>query len=89
MNNLYGPLKDVRVRQALNYAVNKQAIIHSVLFGLANVMESPDARAISGYTRIQPGGWPFDPARAKKMLGEAGYPNGFSIALRAPTGRYL
>jgi ABC-type transport system substrate-binding protein len=35
MNNLYGPLKDVRVRQALNYAVNKQAIIHSVLFGLA------------------------------------------------------
>ena len=89
MNNLYGPLKDVRVRQALNYAVNKQAIVHSVLFGLANVMDSPDTPAIFGYTRVQAGGWPFDPARAKKMLAEAGYPNGFTIALRAPTGRYI
>ncbi|HLN11586.1 MAG TPA: ABC transporter substrate-binding protein, partial [bacterium] len=89
MNNLYGPLKDVRVRQALNYAVNKQAIVHSVLFGLANVMDSPDTPAIFGYTQVQRGGWPFDPTRAKKMLAEAGYPNGFTITLRAPTGRYI
>ena len=81
MNNLYGPLKDVRVRQALNYAVNKQAIVHSVLFGLANVMDSPDTPAIFGYTRVQAGGWPFNPTLAKKMLAEAGYPNGFTIAL--------
>ncbi len=89
MNNLYGPLKDVRVRQALNYAVNKQALIHSVVFGLANVLESPTTPNLFGYTRIQPGGWPFDPARAKKMLADAGYPNGFAIVLRAPTGRYI
>ena len=66
MNNLYGPLKDVRVRQALNYAVNKQAIVHSVLFGLANVMDSPDTPAIFGYTRVQAGGWPFDPAPGRR-----------------------
>jgi peptide/nickel transport system substrate-binding protein len=89
MNNLWGPFKDVRVRQALNYAVNKQAIIHSVLFGLATVLEAPTTPNQFGYTRIQPGGWPFDPARAKRMLTEAGYPNGFSVAFRAPTGRYI
>jgi peptide/nickel transport system substrate-binding protein len=89
LNNLYGPLRDVRVRQALNYAVNKQAIIHSVLFGLGTVLESPDTPPIFGYARVQPGGWPFDPARSKRLLADAGYPNGFNIVLRAPTGRYI
>jgi peptide/nickel transport system substrate-binding protein len=89
LNAQYGPLKDVRVRQALNYAVNKQAIVHSVLFGLGTVLESPTTPFLFGYTKIQAGGWPFDPARAKRMLAEAGYPEGFAIGLRTPTGRYI
>ena len=89
LNNQYGPLKDVRVRQALNYAVNKQAIIHSVLFGLGNVLESPTTPFLFGYTKIQPGGWPFNPVKAKALLAEAGFPNGFSVNFRTPTGRYI
>jgi peptide/nickel transport system substrate-binding protein len=89
LNNEYGPLKDVRVRQALNYAINKQAIVHSVLFGLGTVLDSPMTPFMFGYAKIQAGGWPFNPTEAKRLLADAGYPNGFSIALRAPTGRYI
>jgi len=89
LNNQYGPLKDVRVRQALNYAINKDAIIHSVLFGLAHVLESPTTPALFGYTKLQPGGWPFNPTLAKKMLADAGYPQGFQVDFKTPTGRYI
>ncbi len=89
LNNLYGPLKDVRVRQALNYAINKNAIIDSVLFGLGNVLQSPTTPFEFGYAQIQRGGWPFNPAKAKQLLAEAGYPNGFAVSLRTPTGRYI
>ena len=89
LNNQYGPLKDARVRQAMNYAVNKDAIIHSVLFGLAHVLESPTTPALFGYTKLQAGGWPFNPTLAKKLLAEAGYPQGFQIDFRTPTGRYI
>ncbi len=89
LNNRWGPLKDVRVRQALNYAVNKQAIIHSILFGLGTVLESPTTPLLFGYTKLQPGGWPFNPVQAKKLLAEAGYPQGFAVSFRTPTGRYI
>jgi len=89
MNTQYGPLKDMRVRQAFNFAINKDAIIHSVLFGLAHVLESPTTPALFGYTRLQPGGWPFNPVQAKKLLAEAGYAQGFSIDFKTPTGRYI
>ena len=89
LNTQWGPFKDVRVRQAMNYAVNKDAIIHSVLFGLGHVLESPMTPALFGYARIQPGGWPFNPTEAKKMLAEAGFPEGFSVDFRTPTGRYI
>lgn len=89
LNNQYGPLRDVRVRQALNYAVNKKAIIASILFGLANVLESPTTPSLFGYVKLQPGGWPFDPVSAKKLLAEAGYPNGLTLDFRTPTGRYI
>jgi peptide/nickel transport system substrate-binding protein len=89
LNNQYGPLKDVRIRQALNYAVNKRAIVQSVLFGLATVLESPTTPFLFGYTKVQPGGWPFNPVEAKRLLAEAGYPNGFTVSFRTPTGRYI
>jgi len=89
LNNQWGPLKDVKVRQALNYAVNKQAIIHSILFGLGTVLESPTTPALFGYAKVQAGGWPFNPVLAKKMLAEAGYSQGFTVTFRTPTGRYI
>jgi peptide/nickel transport system substrate-binding protein len=83
MNNQKKPFDDKRVRQALNYAVNKDAIVKDVLKGTGASSRGP----------VLPGTWgadpalkayPYDPERAKKLLAEAGYPNGFSTTLWVP-----
>lgn len=72
------PLKDVRVRQALNYAVNKEAIWQGILNGVGAVSGQPASRVTPGFNdNVKP--YPYDPARAKALLAEAGYPNGFSM----------
>jgi peptide/nickel transport system substrate-binding protein len=80
-------LKDPRVRQALNHAVDKQAIIKNVLFGAADAMDAPMAPSLFGYCKV--GAYPHDPARAKKLLAEAGVKPGTQIQLIHPTGRYV
>ncbi len=71
-------LKDKRVRQALNYAVNKQAINDSLLGGTWRLNSQFSAPHIFGYNHdLKP--YEYDPAKAKSLLAEAGYPNGFSI----------
>lgn len=87
INTKYGPLADVRVRQALNYAVDKNAIVNNVLFGLGKVVDSILPSFVLGHESIGP--YPYDPAKAKQLLAEAGYPNGFSVTLITPSGRYL
>ncbi len=89
LNNQQGPFKDVRVRQAVNYAINKRAILASVLFDLGTVVDSPCPSSLFGYVPMQAGGWPFDTAKAKKLLAEAGFPNGFEATFITPTGRYI
>ena len=83
MNNQKKPFDDKRVRQALNYAVNKDAIVNDVLKGTGAASKGP----------VLPGTWgadgalkayPYDPERAKKLLAEAGYPNGFTTTLWVP-----
>jgi len=83
MNNQKKPFDDKRVRQALNYAVNKDAIVKDVLKGTGATSRGP----------VLPGTWgadpalkayPYDPERAKKLLAEAGYPSGFSTTLWVP-----
>jgi peptide/nickel transport system substrate-binding protein len=71
--NLSDPkFKDKRVRQALNYAVNKEEIIDAIFFGLARVTTGPFMRDSWAYNNdVLPA--PFDPARAKKLLEEAGW----------------
>jgi len=87
INTQWGPFKDVRVRKALNYAIDKEAIVKNVLFGLGQVMDSVLPTYSLGYVRLGP--YPYDPAKAKELLSEAGYPNGFKVTLITPTGRYL
>ncbi|MBI4278082.1 MAG: ABC transporter substrate-binding protein, partial [Armatimonadetes bacterium] len=89
MNNNWGPLKDVKVRQAMNYAINKKAILASILFDLGVVNESPCNPAMFGYHAVQAGGWSFDSGKAKQLLAEAGYKDGFQVELISPTGRYI
>ncbi len=71
------PFKDRRVRQALNYAIDKQSIINGVLNGFAVETATGITKGIIGYDEtIKP--YPYDPKKAKALLAEAGYPNGFN-----------
>lgn len=88
MNTLDVPeLKDRRVRRALNYAVDKQAIINGLLNGQGVPLGTPAPMHVPGMDRsIKP--YPHDPQKAKALLKEAGYPNGFPLNLYSPSGRY-
>ncbi|MGI5838792.1 MAG: ABC transporter substrate-binding protein [bacterium] len=83
-----GPLDDPRVRQALNYAVDVPAIINSVLEGHGYPTTQPVTPLDFGYS---PGvkGYNYDPEKAKQLLAEAGYPDGFAFRLDVPSGRYV
>jgi peptide/nickel transport system substrate-binding protein len=79
------PLQDVRVRRAINMAVNKQRIIDGLLNGATVPASQPAARSVLGHDpSIKP--YPYDPATAKTLLAEAGYPNGFSFVMEGATG---
>jgi peptide/nickel transport system substrate-binding protein len=83
INNQKKPLDDKRVRQALNYAVNKDAIVRDVLKGTGAVSAGPVLPNTWGADpTLKP--YPYDPERAKKLLVEAGYPGGFSTTLWVP-----
>lgn len=83
------PLEDKRVRQALNYALDKEGINAFLFGGLSRVADGqPIGPAAFGYNpALKP--YPYDPAKAKQLLAEAGYPNGFSTTFEFPVGRYL
>ena len=82
------PFDNVLVRKALNLAVDKEAIVKSVLAGFGRVADSPAADGQVGYgPGVKPYG--FDQAQAKRLLAEAGYPNGFKTTLMVPNGRYF
>src|SRR4029453_10854360 len=80
-------LNDVRVRQALNYAVDKKAIIQNVLFGAADEMDAPMASSLFGYCKV--GSYEHNPAKAKQLLTEAGVKPGTKVSFHHPTGRYV
>ena len=77
-----GPLADVRVRQALNYAVDVDELIKVVLAGYGQQIATMFPSSAFGYSSsVQP--YPYDPAKAKQLLAAAGYPNGFSTKMSA------
>lgn len=82
-----GPLKDKRVRLALNHAVDKASIVKNILRGMGEPMVSPLGPGIANRATFT--AYAYEPARAKQLLAEAGYPNGFPMTLWSPNGRYL
>jgi len=81
------PLKDVRVREALNLAVDRNQIVNTIMEGIAEQASSIVMATIFG-ANPDLAHYPFDPDRARELLTEAGYPDGFSMTISAPTGRY-
>jgi len=79
------PLTDVRVRRAVNHAVNVDEIIEKVLGGMAVRTPAGDNPMAFGFDpTVKP--IPFNPEAARKLLAEAGYPNGFEVTLNTYTG---
>lgn len=87
MNNAREPFTDVRVRQALNYAVDTGAIIQYVLNQRGRIADAPISPVTWGYSST--GVYEYDPEKAKMLLEEAGYADGLTLSLWTPVGRYL
>ncbi len=81
------PTENVKVRQAMNYAVDRQAIIDSLFKGAGKLSTGFVTPTNLGYNEtVKP--FPYDPEQAKKLLAEAGYPDGFEMGMACPTGAY-
>ncbi|MGH7341624.1 MAG: ABC transporter substrate-binding protein, partial [Candidatus Rokuibacteriota bacterium] len=83
MNNSKKPYTDVRVRRAVTHGVNKPDVVKGAMFGFGRVLGS-NVDPLNPYFVDMSGAVPYDPAKAKKLLAEAGYPNGFETVLKVP-----
>lgn len=72
------PLKDVRVRQAISYAIDREGIVKALVRGKSSVVNAACFPSQFGCTSDVPK-YTYDPAKAKALLAEAGYPDGFTI----------
>jgi peptide/nickel transport system substrate-binding protein len=83
-----GPLQNKLVRQAINYAVDVDAIQQALLGGMGTRIALTLPTNAFGYDPAW-APYPYDPEKAKALLTEAGYPDGFTIKLTARQGRYM
>lgn len=81
------PFKDVRVRRAVSMAINREAIVSRVLYGQGRPASQMAAPSMLGFDPSIPEER-FDPEGARRLLAEAGYPNGFQLTLHTPAARY-
>jgi peptide/nickel transport system substrate-binding protein len=87
MNNSRKPFTDVRVRRAITHAINKPEVVKGAMFGLGRVIGT-NVDPLNPYFVDMSGAMPHDPAKAKKLLAEAGYPGGFEAVLRVAPQYY-
>lgn len=87
MNNAESPFDDIRVREAIAHAIDRQAIIDGAMFGYGVPIGSHFPPHHPAYVDMT-GATPYDPALAKSMLEKAGYPDGFKARLILPPPTY-
>jgi peptide/nickel transport system substrate-binding protein len=80
-------IKDKRVRQAMSYAIDRNAILQSVFSGVGSATSSPDPGS-DGDSKKLTNYYPYNPAKAKQLLAAAGYPGGFTIQVFSPQGGF-
>jgi peptide/nickel transport system substrate-binding protein len=83
------PFKDKRVRQAIYHAIDIAAIRDRIMGGTSRVAGIMVAPGINGYDEKLDTRLPFDPEKSKKLLAEAGYPQGFEFSMDCPNDRYV
>jgi peptide/nickel transport system substrate-binding protein len=83
------PLKDVRVRRALYQAIDINTIAKTTMRGLAQPTGTLIAPQVNGWTKKADQRWPYDVNAAKKLLADAGYPDGFEVDFACPNNRYI
>ena len=83
INNSRKPFNDIRVRKAISYAINRKDVIDGAMFGYGTPIGSHMSPANPYYVDLT---WlyPYNPKKAKELLKEAGYPNGFSAVIKLP-----
>ena len=87
LNNRRPPLNDLRVRRAIAHALDRKAIIDGAMFGYGTPIGSHFPPRNPAYVDLT-GQYAHDVSEAKKLLTEAGYPNGFSMSLKLPPPSY-
>lgn len=85
MNMTKAPLNDIRVRKAINYAIDKQAIIDVILNGNGKIATSPIAPGVFGFTD-KTKNYEYNVEKAKELMKEAGYENGFTTSILVFSG---
>ena len=83
------PFKDIRVRKAVYQAIDVEGIKRSVMRGVSWPAGMVLAPQLNGAPKNLNSRLPFDPEASRKLLAEAGYPNGFSVGMQCPNNRYV
>jgi peptide/nickel transport system substrate-binding protein len=83
------PFKDEKVREAVALAIDEPAIASRVMLGLGHPTWEMWGPGVNGYDAALDVRPKVDPAKSKQLLADAGYPNGFQVALDCPTDRYV
>jgi len=83
-----GPLGNVKVRQAINYAFDRAALLKDMSEGYGSVTSQVFPTSSPGYERSLDSYYSFDPAKAKQLLAEAGYPHGFTLDMPSITSAF-
>jgi peptide/nickel transport system substrate-binding protein len=83
-----GPLQNKKVRQALQFAIDVDTIVRTVLKGRARKLQGQPLTSEYFGHQADLQAYAYDPERTKRMLAEAGFPKGFEVTFKYPTGRY-
>src|SRR5213593_2772510 len=87
MNNSRKPYADVRVRRAMTHGINKSDVLKGAMFGMGKILGT-NVDPLNPYYVDMSKAMPYDPAKAKQLLTEAGYPNGFDTVLKVAPQYY-
>ena len=82
MNNSREPFNNPLVRQAITHAIDKEAIVQGAMFGFGTVIGTHASPTEPYFVDLNP--YPFNPERARQLLAEAGYPDGFTVNFELP-----